>query len=154
MDTLNISLFGHRKIEDLRLLDDKLMPLVHELIQMNPYVSFFIGRNGEFDEYAASVIKRVQKISGKENSEITLVLPYATADMKYYEEYYDSVIIPESLYGVHPKSAITMKNRWMIDHSDLVIVNVERNCGGAYTAMKYAEKMQKKLINLCEDKSL
>ena len=154
MDTLNISLFGHRKIEDLKLLDDKLMPLVHELIQMNPYVSFFIGRNGEFDEYAASVIKRVQKILGKENSEITLVLPYATADMKYYEEYYDSVIIPESLYGVHPKSAITMKNRWMIDHSDLVIVNVERNCGGAYTAMKYAEKMQKKLINLCEDKSL
>ncbi len=154
MDTLNISLFGHRKIEDLRLLDDKLMPLVHELIQMNPYVSFFIGRNGEFDKYAASVIKRVQKILGKENSEITLVLPYATADMKYYEEYYDSVIIPESLYGVHPKSAITMKNRWMIDHSDLVIVNVKRNCGGAYTAMKYAEKMQKKLINLCEDKSL
>lgn len=154
MDTLNISLFGHRKIDDLRLLDDKLMPLVHELIQMNPYVSFFIGRNGEFDEYAASVIKRVQKISGKENSEITLVLPYATADMKYYEEYYDSVIIPESLYGVHPKSAITMKNRWMIDHSDVVIVNVERNCGGAYTAMKYAEKLQKKLINLCEDKSL
>ena len=36
----------------------------------------------------------------------------------------------------------------MVEQSDLVIVNVERNKGGAFTAMKYAEKQHKKIINL------
>ena len=36
----------------------------------------------------------------------------------------------------------------MIEHSNLVIVYLERNKGGAYTAMKYAEKLNKKVINL------
>lgn len=36
----------------------------------------------------------------------------------------------------------------MIEQSDLVIVHVKHNKGGAYTAMKYAQKMNKKTINL------
>lgn len=85
-----------------------------------------------------------------ENNDITLVLPYMVADLEYYEKYYDSIIIPESVYGVHPKSAITLKNRWMIEQSDLVIVYVARKKGGAYTAMKYAEKLNKNVINICK----
>jgi hypothetical protein len=38
----------------------------------------------------------------------------------------------------------------MLEQSDLVIVNVEHSKGGAYTAMKYAEKNNKKIINLCD----
>lgn len=41
-----------------------------------------------------------------------------------------------------------LKNQWMIEQSDLVIVYIERKEGGAYTAMKYAEKLNKKVINL------
>ena len=67
-----------------------------------------------------------------------------------YGKYYDSVIIPESVEGVFPKSALVLKNRWMIERSDLVIVYVKRENGGAYTAMKYAERMQKRVINLCK----
>ena len=76
------------------------------------------------------------------------MLPYAVTALEFYEKYYDSIIIPETVYGAHPKAAITLKNRWMIEQSDLVIVYVERNSGGAYKAMKYAEKLNKKLINL------
>ncbi len=36
----------------------------------------------------------------------------------------------------------------MIEQSDLVIIYIERKEGGAYTAMKYAEKLNKKVINL------
>ena len=56
------------------------------------------------------------------------------------------------MHGVHPKSAITLKNRWVVDFSDLVIVYVEKSKGGAYTAMKYAEKQNKKIINLFDMK--
>ncbi len=153
MDIYTVSLFGHRTIDDLRQLDNLLTPIIKKIVQTRLYVTFLIGRNGEFDEYAASVIKRVQKEVGKENNDMTLVLPYTVADLKYYEEYYDSIVIPESVYGAHPKSAITLKNRWMIEQSDLVIVYVARDMGGAYTAMKYAKKQNKEVVNICTKES-
>ena len=148
MNIFTVSLFGHREIDDLRLLDAKLTPIIKELIQTKTYVSFLIGRNGEFDEYAASVIKITQKEVGKENNDITLVLPYTVAGLEYYEKYYDNIIIPESVYMAHPKSAISLKNRWMVEQSDLVITHVEREEGGAYNAMKYAKSLSKDIINL------
>ncbi|MBO7170104.1 MAG: hypothetical protein J6W28_02890 [Clostridia bacterium] len=148
MENFTVSLFGHREIDDLRGLERKLSRRIEELLRRHEYVTIFIGRNGEFDEYAASVVKRTQKRLGTENSELTLVLPYRVADVEFYEKYYDSVIIPESVYGAHPKQAITLKNRWMVEQSDLVIVYVERNTGGAFAAMQYARKTKKETVNL------
>ena len=146
MDIFTVCLFGHRKIDALRQLEDQLAPIIKKLIQTKSYVAFLIGRNGEFDEYAASVIKNVQKEVGRENNDISLVLPYTVADLKYYEKYYDNVIIPESVCDAHPKSAITLKNRWMIEQSDLVIIHAE-HAGGAYKAMRYAEGLNKRIIH-------
>ncbi|MBP3583034.1 MAG: hypothetical protein J6K44_03230 [Clostridia bacterium] len=148
MDIFTVSLFGHRNIDDIRFLEEKLTPIIKEFIRAKSYVSFLIGRNGEFDEYAASVIKRVQKEVGKENNDITLVLPYSVKNIEFYDKYYDSIIIPECLHGAHPKSAITLKNKWTVEQSDLVIVYVERENGGAYNAMRYAKKLGKKIINI------
>ena len=150
MHCFTVSLFGHRFIEDLRRLDSQLVPWVKGLMQAKEHVVFLVGRNGEFDEYAASVIKRLQREVGAGKHELVLILPYAVSDLEYYDVYYDSVIIPESLCGAHPKAAIALKNRWMVEHSDLVIAYAERKRGGAYTALKYAEKLKKKTVNLCE----
>ena len=151
MDDLKVALFGHREIDDLLKLDLRLVSEVEKMVLNKSYVNFLIGRNGEFDEYAASVIKRVQKRRGKHNNEITLVLPYVVKDVEYYEKYYDNVFIPESVQGAHPKSAIKRRNRWMVDYADVVIVYVERDHGGAYDAMKYAKKTGKTVINLVEN---
>ena len=148
MDVLTVSLFGHREIEDLRELDNGLTPIVRELVQGEKFVSFLIGRNGEFDEYAASILKRVQKEVGKENCEIMLVLPYKVKDIEYYEKYYDSVIIPENLSGVYHKAAITRRNEWMIEKSELVIAFVRHEGGGAFAALKYAKKLGKSIKKL------
>ena len=148
MINFTVSLFGHREIGDLRQLENKLFPIVKNLMRENSYVTFLLGRNGEFDEYAASVIKRAQSDIGKEKSDIILVIPYKILALDYYEKYYDSVIIPDCVYNAHPKSAISLKNRWMIENSDLVIVYVEKSVGGAYKAMKYAKTLNKKVINL------
>lgn len=132
----------------MRQIEDQLSSIIKELIQTKSYVTFLIGRNGEFDEYAASIIKHMQRENGKDNNEMNLVLPYMVADFRYYEEYYDNIIIPESLGGAHPKSAITLKNKWMIERSDLVIVYVKRDSGGSYMAMRYAERLRKRVICL------
>ena len=152
MNDFVVSLFGHREIDDLFRLEKLLLPVIKELIRTKPYVSFLIGRNGEFDEYAASVIKRLQKAKGKENNDMTLVLPYSVANIEYYGSYYDDIIIPEGLCGVHSKAAITQRNRWMVERCDLVILYVDRKRGGAYSAMKYAKRLKKKIINLCDER--
>ena len=148
MKVFTVSLFGHRKIDDLHQVDNALFPLIQELMRTKEYVSFLVGRSGEFDEYAASVIKRAQKGLDKVNSEMTLVSPYMLADFEYYEKYYDNIMVPDEIYGTHPKAAIVRKNKWMIEQSNLVIVYVKHNGGGAYAAMKYAEKLNKRIINL------
>ena len=148
MNVFTVSLFGHREIDDLRQLDVRLSGVVKCLIRTKEYVSFLIGRKGEFDEYAASLIKRAKRELGMENNDISLVLPYPNSKLEYYENYYDSIIIPETVYGVHPKLAITLKNRFMIEKSDFVIVYVEHSWGGAYSAYKYALKKGKQIYNL------
>lgn len=148
MNVFTVSFFGHRSIDDLRSLEAHLAPILKTLIRSKHYVVFLIGRNGEFDEYTASIIKRVQKDTGKENSEMTLVLPYKVANIDYYDKYYDNIVIPEHLHRVYPKAAIALRNQWMVDVSDLVIVYVKHNGGGAYTAMRHAEKTNKTIINI------
>ena len=149
MEIYTVSLFGHRDIDDLRDVENRLMPIVSGLIKNKSYVAFLIGRNGEFDEYGASVIKRAQKENGKENNDRTLVLPYRVADVEYYEKYYDNIIIPEDVHGAHHKAAITLKNRWMVEMSDLVIVYVKREYGGAFNAMECRAARKKRYQSLC-----
>ena len=148
--TYRVVLFGHRDFGRHHILDERLYPLLKNLVQTKPFVEIYIGRNGEFDVYAATVVKRVQKAIGKANNALICVLPYPERDMAYYAEYYDSVIIPECIGNSHPKGAIKKRNRWMVEQADLFVCYVEREEGGAYTAMKYAKKLEKPIINLAD----
>ena len=67
--TYRVVLFGHRDFNGHRALDARLYPLLCDLIRTKPFVEIYIGRNGEFDIYAATVVKRVQNAMGKANNE-------------------------------------------------------------------------------------
>ena len=63
-------------------------------------------------------------------------------------EYYDEIeICPES-HVAHFKAAMQIRNRSMVDRSDLVICYIEHNSSGAYQTMQYALKQEKEIINL------
>lgn len=147
-DIYRVAFFGHRRIDRLREIEEKLVPILNELILTKEYVEFYIGRNGDFDEFVASVIKRVQKQLDRGNSALILTLPYTVKDIEYYADYYDEIVIPDAIGKAHPKAAITLRNRWMAETCDLVICYIEREEGGAYAAVKYAEKLQSTVINL------
>lgn len=140
-----ISLFGHRDFEDTQTVEKGIRSVLSELSRTKQFIEVYIGRNGEFDVFSASVIKRYQKLTDDRGLEITLVLPYTVKDVEYYQKYYDSITIP---IKAHPKAAITLRNKWMIENSDLVLVYVINSRGGAFEAMRYAEKLNKKIINL------
>ena len=48
-----VSFFGHRRVEDFRVVSEALEDLAAELICTKSYVDFLVGRNGEFDQLAA-----------------------------------------------------------------------------------------------------
>lgn len=146
-DTYRIVLFGHRDFDEHRVLEERLYSLLKDFIRTKPYVEIYIGRNGGFDLYAATVVKRVQNAMGKANNEFICVLPYPEKDMTYYEAYYDKVMIPD-IGRTHPKGAITKRNRWMVEQANLFICYVKREKGGAYTTLNYAKKLEKQIINL------
>lgn len=126
-DTYRVVLFGHRDFYGHRTLDERLYPFLKDLIRTKPFVEIYIGRNGEFDIYAATVVKRVQNAMGKANNEFICVLPYPEKDMEYYEEYYDNVMIPECIGRTHPKGAITKRNTISDDELSkiLLVLNIE-----------------------------
>ena len=148
MDTYKIVFLGHRDFCPTREIEAKLYDVLSDLIQTRSYLDIYVGRNGEFDVFAASVVKRIKRELNNSSCSMTLVLPYKIKDIEYFEKYYDDVIIYEGEEKLHPKSAITKRNRWMVENCDLLICFVERDNGGAYKAMRYAEKLGIKTINL------
>lgn len=152
-EKLTVSFFGHRLIEYYRTVESKLYELLRIIIQKeNRKIEFLVGRNGDFDLMAASVIRKLKKETCREEVFLTLVLPYETAELRNnteaFESYYDSVEICDAAALTAPRFAIVARNKNMIDRSDLVIVCVRNESGGAYQAMQYAENNQKKIINL------
>ena len=149
-NTYRVVLFGHSDFDGHKILDKRLYPLLKELILSKSFVEIYIGRNGEFDIYAASVVKRIQNLMGKENNELICVLPYTEKNIEHYQKYYDSVVIPECVGRTHPKGAIKKRNEWMVEQADLCIFYVAREYGGAHTALKYANKLEKQIINFAK----
>lgn len=138
LDIYRVSFIGHREVDDFFLVEDQVDSIVRDLIMTKEYVEFYVGRNGEFDTLVASVIKRVKKEVGEYNSSLILVIPYPIADLEAYENYYDEVEYPRELHKVHYKSAITKRNEWLVENTDMLIAYVTRDYGGAAHCLKKA----------------
>ena len=144
MDIYTVSFFGHREIENSLEVERKLEAIITELIKTKKYIEFLVGREGEFDILAASVVKRVKKQMDYGNCSLVLVLPYMKAEFRDNEkdflDYYDDVEICEQSAKAHYKSAMQIRNRAMVDRSDLVICCIQHKSGGAYKTVRYAVK--------------
>lgn len=156
MDIYIVSFFGHRKIRNQLHLDRTLDELIARLLREHSYVEFLVGRDGDFDQIVSSAIRRCQRKHGHHNSSHIWVMPYPTSFFRDNEEacyaYYDEIEICEESSVKHFKAAFQVRNRHMVDRSDLTVFYVETNEGGAYQTMQYAIQQGKDLINLYQDK--
>ena len=153
MDVFTVCFFGHRAIEDAVATDRRLDRLLRKLLLEKTFVEFLVGRDGDFDLLAASAVRRAKKAVRDDNSALVWVLPYATADLERnyqsYSAYYDEIEICEN--DCHFKAAFQKRNRAMIDRADLVICYLNRDKGGTYQTVRYAEKCGKAIINVSEE---
>ena len=137
--------FGHRDV--LEKIDDAVYTAVLKAAEQGCEI-FYTGAMGEFDSLFSSAVRKVKKTYPK--IKLICVKSYFTNDLntnrEYYDELYDDVFIPDELADIHPKAAIKYRNRWMIDHSDIVLIYTKRTYGGAYEARKYAERIGKEVV--------
>ena len=137
--------FGHREVfENIR---EQVNAAVISAIQ-HGCDSFYTGAMGEFDSIF-SVAVRVAK-NAYPATKLICIKPYFTSDINenkdYYMTLYDDIVVPDELAGIHYKAAIKARNQWIVDRSDIIIGYTIRDYGGAYTALKYAEKSGKEVI--------
>ncbi len=155
MDTYTICFFGHRVINRHIDAAERLENIIEKFVKSKEYVELLVGREGDFDILVSSVICRITKKYNYGNTAHVLVLPYMRTEYRDNEEgflkYYDEVEICEKSCKAHYKSAIQIRNRDMVDRSELVVCYVENQQGGAYTTMQYALKQCKKVINVADE---
>ena len=149
-----VCFFGHRQIDDFRLVEQKVETLIIKLLNEHEYVEFLIGRDGEFDHLVTSAIRRCRKHLDASNCSVTWVMPYLKADYvknsDSYDNYYDYVEVCEQSANAHPKAAIQIRNRVLVDRSDLCVFYVMHKSGGAYQTLRYAKKSNANIVNLFE----
>ena len=139
--------FGHRNVfENISgQLDKAIVTAIQQGCEL-----FYTGAMGEFDSLFSSAVRRAKKAFP--HIKLICVKPYMTIDVNrdkdYYAALYDDVIIPDELAGIHYKAAIKARNRWIVDHCDVVITYTTRDHGGAYAALQYAQKKGKNIIRI------
>lgn len=152
LDVYTVSIFGHGRLSDPDHTEKALERTVRELIKTKEYVEFLVGRKGDFDILASSVIRAVNKELNYANTSLVLVLPYSAKEYRdnkdSFEKYYDEVEICERSSNAYFKSAYRICNRSMADRSDLVVCCIEHESGGAYQAVEYAIKQKKRIKNI------
>ena len=137
--------FGHRQV--FENITDKLDNAISYAADQGCKI-FYTGAMGDFDSLFSSAVRKAK--TNYPDIKLICVKPYMTKDINENGEYlyslYDDIIIPTELADVHYKAAITKRNQWIIQKSEIVIIYSTRNYGGAYKAMKYAKKNNKTII--------
>ena len=158
LDIYTVAFFGHRYIGNPFRIEEKLEDEIRRLLSEHEYVDFLVGRDGEFDQFASSAVLRMRKRYRDDNSSLILVLPYARAEYlnneDSFHDYYTDVEISYEASKAHPKAAIQIRNREMVDRADLILCCIEREKGGAWQTVQYAIKQGKTIINLAEENNM
>ena len=140
---------GHRTI--LENIEDRLYSTVLKAIEEG-FEIFYTGAMGEFDSLFSSAVRKAKTMHP--HIKLICVKPYFSNKINtskaYYSAFYDDILIPPEIIGIHYKAAIKARNRWMVDNSNLIISYVIHSNGGAADAFKYAIRQDKQIINLAK----
>ncbi len=132
--------FGHRDAPDT--LAEELRKVLTVLLESGTIDVFYVGNSGNFDRLVSHILS---ELSSEYSFECRIVLAYLPEQKR---EYSFETILPEGVENVPRKFAISYRNQWMIQQSDIVVTYVRRNYGGAYKYKELAKKKGKKVIEI------
>lgn len=135
--------FGHRDTPN------EIVPCIRrtliDLIENENADLFYVGNNGNFDSLVLHQLEDLSKIYA-----IKYYITLSYMPEKTQEQYLSNkiTILPEGIETVPKRFAISYRNKWMVEQSDIVVTYVTHSTGGAYKFMKLAKRKGKTVINL------
>lgn len=129
-----VAFAGHRDSWRCIGVKEKLLQTIEDLIQQG-YTIFYDGNKGAFDEKCFNAIVELkEKYPYKENF--------------FLSKSVDETIFPP-IEQYYPKQRITKRNEWIVDNCDVLVCHIEMPYkSGAYKMVKYAQKKNKKIIEI------
>lgn len=139
-----ISFFGHRYDWKSLGIQTKLYEIFEQLINKG-YTIFYDGDSGSFDKKCRDIVIKL-KTKYPYIKLIKILKYYHYNNNNKLSEFYDDSIYPD-IENCHYKKIITYRNRWMVEHSDIIVSHIEETYkSGAYNTIKYALKINKPII--------
>lgn len=134
--------FGHKNTP--KEIEPTLRSTLIDLIENKNVTVFYVGDNGNFD---TMVRHQLEDLSPIYPITYCVVLAYLPTEKNKYENL-TNTIYPEGLETIPKRFAISRRNKWMIQQSDVVVTYVTHNFGGAAQFKEMAIKHRKKVFEL------
>ena len=137
---LACTFFGHKDCPETKY--SNILRAIQNLIKEKKVTTFYVGTQGNFD----SLVYRALCCLRADYPQIRIyrVLAYLPKD----DSLISDSILPEGIELIHPRYAISWRNRWMIKRSDYVIAYITYNYGGAAKFVNEAKKKDKTIIKI------
>ena len=137
--------FGHRDCPTS--IKPKLHEVLSDLIENHAVDMFYVGQQGAFDGIVRSVLMEVVSVYPHINYAVVLERMPQKRDEFDTRDYSDTML-PEGIEVVHPRFAISWRNKWMIKQSDYVVTYITHSWGGAAQFAEMAKKQKKIIVSL------
>ena len=139
---MTVTFFGHK--DTPKEIEPTLRATLVDLIENHGVTEFYVGNNGNFD---TMVRRQLEDLSNTYSITYNVVLAYLPAKKSEYDDY-TNTILPEGIETVHKRFAISWRNKWMIQQSDVVVTYVTQNFGGAAQFKEMAERRSKYVVEV------
>ena len=141
---MTATFFGH--MDTPKEIEPTLRTTLIDLIENKNVTVFYVGNNGNFD---AMVRRQLENLSQTYPITYSMVLAYLPTKKSEYDDY-TNTILPEGIETAPKRFAISYRNKWMIQQSDMVVTYVTHSFGGAAQFKEMAVKQGKTVIELSE----
>ena len=139
---MTVTFCGHAEIYYDITVEKKLYDIIENMINEGAD-KFLLGGYGKFDILAAKTVNALKEKYPHIKS--VLVIPYI--NRKYNLEMYDHTLFPP-LENVPLRFAISKRNEWMVQNSDVLIACVKYSWGGAAKTLAYAKRKKKNIVEI------
>ena len=134
--------FGHK--DTPKEIESTLRTTLIDLIENKNVTVFYVGNNGNFDTI---VRRQLEDLSHTYPITYNVVLAYLPTKKSEYDDY-TNTILPEGIETAPKRFAISWRNKWMIEQSDIVVTYVTHTFGGAAQFKEMAKRQGKTVIEL------
>lgn len=137
--------FGHKDAPSS--IYDKLEEAIEKIIAEGEVTGFLVGNQGQFDSMVLKALRRMKE--KYPHISYNVVLAYMPGEKEEWIPYeFGETMLPEGIESVHPRYAISWRNKWMVNEAEIVIAYITHSWGGAARYMEMAAKKGKQIINI------